>query len=164
MFMRKELDYLGHVISGEGIGADPSKIEAVKGWATPQGLKQLQSFLGLCNYYRRFVRNYSTIASPLSDITKKTIPFKWGESQDKVVKELKDKFRTSPILKSADMSQPFEIQTDGSQTGTGAELEQRDDDGVTRPVDYKSHKLYASENNYLTHDRELLAIGQALKL
>jgi RNase H-like domain found in reverse transcriptase len=69
------------------------------------------------------VRNYSTIASPLSDLTKKAIPFKWGESQDKV--ELKDKLMAAPILKSADMSQPLEIQTDGSQTGTGAVLQQR---------------------------------------
>jgi hypothetical protein len=69
-------------------GAPTSKIEAVKDWATPQDLKQLQSFLGLFNYYRRFVRKYSTIASPLSDLTKKAIPFKWCESQDKVFKEL----------------------------------------------------------------------------
>jgi hypothetical protein len=71
MFMRKELEYLGHAISGEGIRVDTSKIEAVKDWATPQDIKQLQSFLGLCNYYRRFVRNYSTMASPLTDLTKK---------------------------------------------------------------------------------------------
>jgi RNase H-like domain found in reverse transcriptase len=164
VFMRKELDYLGHVISGEGISVDPSKIEEVKDWATPQDLKYLQSFLGQCNYYRRFVRNYSTIASPLSDLTKKAIPFKWGESQDKVFKELKDKLMTAPILMSADMSQPFEIQTDGSQTDTGAVLQQRDDNGVTRPVAYMSHKLNAAEQNYPTHDRELLAIVQALKL
>jgi Reverse transcriptase (RNA-dependent DNA polymerase) len=84
MFMHKELDYLGHVISGEGISVDPSKIEAVKDWATPKDLKQLQSFLGQCNYYRGFVRNYPTLASPLNDLTKKAIPFCWGESQDKV--------------------------------------------------------------------------------
>jgi hypothetical protein len=164
MFMHKELDYLGHVISGEGISVDPSKIEAVKDWATPQDLKQLQSFLGLCNYYRRFVRNYPTLASPLNDLTKKAIPFSWGESQDKVFKELKDKLMTAPILKSADMSQPFEIQTDGSQTGPGAVLQQRGDNRVTRPVAYMSHKLNVTEQNNPTHDRELLAIVQALKL
>jgi hypothetical protein len=68
MFLRKELNYLGHVISGEGISVDRSKIEAVKDWATPKDLKKLRSFLGLCNYYRRFLRNHSTIASPLSDM------------------------------------------------------------------------------------------------
>jgi hypothetical protein len=81
-----------------------------------------------------------------------------------VFKELKDKLMTAPILKSADMSQPFEIQTDGSQTGTGVVLQQRDDNGVTRPVAYMSHKLNAAEQNYPTHDREVLAIVQALKL
>jgi RNase H-like domain found in reverse transcriptase len=113
MFMQEELDYLGHVIWRERISVDLSKIEAVKDWATPQDLKQLRSFLGLCNYFRRFVRNYSTIASPLSDFAKKAIPFKWGESQDKEFEELKDKLMTAPILTSADMSQPFKIQTDG---------------------------------------------------
>jgi hypothetical protein len=74
---------------GRGNQSGLSKIEAVKDWATPQDLKQLQRFLGLCNYYRIFGRNYSIIASPLSDLTKKAIPFKWAESQDKVFRELK---------------------------------------------------------------------------
>jgi hypothetical protein len=81
-----------------------------------------------------------------------------------VFKELKDKLMTAPILKGADKSQPFEIQTNGSQIGTGAVLQQRDDNGVTRPVAYMSHKPIAAEQTYPTPDRELLAIVQALKL
>jgi RNase H-like domain found in reverse transcriptase/Reverse transcriptase (RNA-dependent DNA polymerase) len=163
-FMRKEFEYLGHVISGEGISVEPSKIEAVKDWATPQDPRRLQSFLGLCNYYRRFVRTISTKASPLIDLTKKAIPFEWGESQDKAFKELKDRVMTAPILKSADVSQPFEIQTDGSRTCTGAVLQHRDNTGVARPVAYISLKLNAAEQNYPTHVREFLAIVQALTL
>jgi hypothetical protein len=87
MFLCKELDYLGHVISGEGISVDRSNIEAVKDRATPKDLKQLRIFLGMCNYYRRFERKYSTIASPLSDMSKQAIPFKWGVSQDKAFKQ-----------------------------------------------------------------------------
>jgi RNase H-like domain found in reverse transcriptase len=99
----------------------------------------------------------------LSGLIKKAVPFKGGESQDKVFNELKDKLMAAQILKSADISQPFEIQTDGSQTGTGAVLQQRDDNGVTRSVAYMWHKLNTAEQKYPTNDRELLAIVQALK-
>jgi hypothetical protein len=99
---------------GRGNHCGPSQAGTVKDWVTPQDLKQMQSYLGLCNSYRIFVRNYSTIASPLSSLTKKAIPFKWGESQDKAFTELRDRLMTAPILKSGDMSQPFAIQADGS--------------------------------------------------
>lgn len=118
LFMRNKLDYVGHVISGEGISVDRSKIDAVKDWETPKDLTQLQSCLGLCNYYRRFVRNYSMIAAPLSDVTKKYLLFVWGSSQETSFFLLKKQLISAPILVSADMKKNrFEVQIDGSQTG-----------------------------------------------
>ncbi len=80
--MSFELEYLGHIISGEGIRVDPRKINAVVDWEAPKNIKQAQSFLGLCNYYRKFVEGFAKIATPLSNLTRKKIPFQWKEEQE----------------------------------------------------------------------------------
>ena len=132
-FLRSTISYLGHNISSAGIGVEERKIWAVSSWERPKNLVNLQSFLGLCNYYRKFVRNFSTIATPLTNLTKSKIPFEWNHEQEKAFTQLKEALMNTPILRCADSSLPYEVQTDASETGIGAVLQQNDENG-TRPI------------------------------
>jgi RNase H-like domain found in reverse transcriptase len=146
-------------MSSAGIGVEERKIWAVSSWERPKNLVNLQSFLGLCNYHRKFVRNFSTIATPL---TKSKTPFEWNHEQETAFTQLEEALMNTPILRCADISLPYEVQTDASETGIGAVLQQKDENG-TRPVAYMSRKLNAAEENYTVYDRELLAVVGALQ-
>ena len=161
-FMRSNLTYLGHNISNQGISVEERKIHAINSWERPQNVVNVQSFLGLCNYYRRFVPHFARIAAPLTDLTKKTNPFSWGSSQEMSFNNLKAALLKAPVLRCADYSLPFEVQSDASGVGLGAVLQQTDDHG-TRPVAYYSRKLNSAEQNYAPHEQELLAIVSALR-
>ena len=161
-FLCHSLEYLGHIISEKGIQVNSKKIEAVQKWEAPRNVKQIQSFLGLCNYYRRFVKDFATIATPLSNLTRKDTPFQWGPSQRNAFDELKRRLTEAPVLRYADPSLPYEVTSDASQTGVGAVLTQTDETGC-RPVAYASRKLNKAEQGYSTHERELLAILYSLQ-
>jgi GNAT superfamily N-acetyltransferase len=159
---KPSLLYLGHHISASGIGVEEKKISAIRNWVRPRTLVNLQSFLGLCNYYRKFVMNFSQIAAPLTDLTKRDTPYTWGEKQESAFTQLKEALMSAPILRCADSSLPFQVQADASETGLGAILQQKDENGI-RPVAYMSRKLNAAEQNYPPHERELLAVVDALR-
>jgi transposase InsO family protein len=159
---QSSLLYLGHRISASGIGVEDRKIRAIRNWVRPRTLVNLQSFLGLCNYYRRFVMNFSQIAAPLTDLTKSNVPYEWGKRQESAFTQLKESLMSAPILRCADSSIPFQVQADASETGLGAILQQKDKNGI-RPVAYMSRKLNAAEQNYPPHERELLAVVDALR-
>jgi hypothetical protein len=161
-FLRSHLSYSGHNISSDGMGVEERKVHAIRCWERPKNLVNVQSFLGLCNYYRRFVRNFSTIAGLLTNLTRKDVAFEWTPAQEAAFTQLKEALMNTPILRNADSNLPFEVQTDASETGFGAVLQQKSEDG-TRPVAYMSRKLNAAEQNYTVHERELLAVVDSLR-
>ena len=161
-FFKKEVDYLGHVISEDGIKVNPKKISAVSDWEPPKNVKQIQSFLGFCNYYRKFVKDFSKIAHPLTELTKKAKAFTWTSKEQGAFDELKKAMTKTPVLRCADPKLPYEVTADASDTGVGGVLTQTDDSG-SRPVAYTSRKLSDSEQRYSTPEKELLAIIHALQ-
>ena len=162
-FFKSEVEYLGHIISKEGIKVNPDKISAVKDWEAPKNVKQVQSFLGFCNYYRKFVKDFSKIAYPLTELTKKGKPFNWTNEQQSSFDKLKQAMTTTPVLKCADPALPYEVTTDASDTGIGGVLSQMDN-SMSRPVAFTSRKLSETEQRYSTPEKELLSIIHALEI
>ncbi len=157
-FHKPKVEFLGHVISGNGIATDPNKIKSVEEWPTPKSVKDVQRFLGLCNYYRRFVENFAFIARPLHNLTKKNVKFIWSKDCEKAFQELKKRLITSPILMHPDTQKPFIVECDASNFAIGAILSQKDDEGKLHPVAYYSRSLNNAELNYSITEKELLAI------
>jgi hypothetical protein len=123
-FGQKEVDYLGHIVSGSGVSMDANKVKDVLAWPRPINVKQLRGFLGLTWYYRRFIKSYAQIASPLIELLKKDA-FKWNGEADTAFHKLKQAITTAPILKLPDFTEPFTLETDASGTGVGAVLGQK---------------------------------------
>ena len=162
-FAMKQVVYLGHVISAEGIYPDPSKTAAVADYPAPKDAKQLKKFLGLANYYRRFVRHYATIAEPLHSILRgKPKHFHWDEQCDKAFNTLRNHLVTPPILTLPNFSIPFVLYTDASDVAVGGVLSQQQD-GVERVIAYWSRQLKPAERKYSTIEREALAAVAAIK-
>jgi hypothetical protein len=137
---------------------DPKKVQSINEWPTPNSLKEVQSFLGTANYYRRFVEGYSKIAAPLTELTKKDQPFQWKEEQDEAFVKIKRHIVTAPVLRMFDPAEPITIETDASDYAIGACMSQPDDSGRLHPVMFYSRKMVPAERNYDIHDKELLAI------
>jgi RNase H-like domain found in reverse transcriptase/Integrase zinc binding domain/Reverse transcriptase (RNA-dependent DNA polymerase) len=156
-FFKSQVDFLGHVVSANGIAVEPVKIDAIQAWPTPTSLLNLMSFLGLANFYRRFVANFSVKASPLTDLLKKDRPFAWTPTQETAFNTLKEALTHAPVLRPADPSLPFTLTTDASSFAIGGVLSQDDGSGA-RPVCFGSRKLSNAEQNYPTHEQELLAV------
>ncbi|GBG77802.1 hypothetical protein CBR_g25733 [Chara braunii] len=154
--------YLGHVLDGDGIKPEDSKIAANRYWPTPRTLTELRSFLGLANYYRKFVRNFSTIAAPLRRLLKKETIWKWDKDCTSSMKKLKQALIEYPVLKVADPSLPFVVTTDASQYGIGVVL-QHDDGNRYRPVEFMSARMPSEKVATSTYERELYALRQALE-
>ncbi|KAL4023093.1 hypothetical protein IC575_016841 [Cucumis melo] len=158
-FWLKQVSFLGHVVSKAGVSVDPAKIEAVTGWTRPSTVSEVRSFLGLAGYYRRFVENFSRIATPLTQLTRKGAPFVWSKACEDSFQNLKQKLVTAPILTVPDGSGSFVIYSDASKKGLGCVLMQQ-----CKVVAYASRQLKSHEQNYPTHDLELAAVVFALKI
>ena len=162
-FLEERCEYLGFEVSAEGVHASPEKVQAIVEWPRPQCLKDVRSFIGLCNYYRRFIRKFSEIARPLTDLTKGKVTWQWEEAQQKAFEGLKRAMATAPVLHYPDFDQQFVITTDASLTALGAVIEQDFGNGL-QPIAYASRKLSPQECRYSPYERELLgmvwAIGQ----
>ena len=156
-FHRPEVEFLGHVISGSGIKTDPKKISALKDWPTPSTVKEVQSFVGFCNYYRRFVKNFASIAKPLHNLTKKDSKFVWTDECNSAFLTLKDILCSSQVLIQPDPNKPYKLETDASKFAIGCVLSQKVGNNY-RPIGYFSRTLNNSERNYSVTDKELLAI------
>jgi hypothetical protein len=126
-------------------------------------VKEVQSFLGFANFYRQFIKDYSKIAAPLTNLTKKDQAFEWNLEAEKAFQELKTSFSTEPILVIFDPKKPVTVETDASDKAIGACLSQPDDKAKLRPVAYLSRKMALAELNYEVHDKELLAIVEAFR-
>ncbi len=143
---------------------DPEKVKAVVEWPSPDSRKALQRFLGFANFYRRFIRNFSQLASPLTALTSPRTTFRWSDAAEAAFAKLKSRFVSAPILITPDPSRQFVVEVDASEVGVGAVISQRSptDDRV-HPCAFLSHRLSPAERNYDIGNRELLAVKLALE-
>jgi hypothetical protein len=162
-FNTTETEYLGYIISPKGLRMDEEKIHTIREWQEPRNVKGIQSFLGFANFYRRFIKDYSRITTPLTRLTRKDVQWEWGDKQQQAFDTLKEAMMTEPILQHFDPAKPVTIETDASDYAIGAVCSQPDNNGVLHPVAYYSRKLKDPERNYDIHDKELLAIVDALR-
>ncbi|KAI3670108.1 hypothetical protein L6452_41749 [Arctium lappa] len=158
-FWLKEVQFMGHVVTRDGVKVDPSKIEAMMNWEPPKSPSEIRSFLGLAGYYRRFIQDFSKIASSLTVLTRKNVKFEWTEAQEKAFRILQKKLCEAPILTLPEGSEDFVVYSDASKMGLGCVLMQRG-----KVIAYASRQLKIHEQNYPTHDLELAAVVFALKL
>jgi hypothetical protein len=121
-FEKTEIDYLGMIISENSLKMDPTKINGIKNWEAPKTVKQVRSFLGFCNFYRRFIGRFADISKPLTKVTKKKTTWNWSEECESAFRELKSKFLEQPILIMPDSKQPFTLETDTSKWASGGVL------------------------------------------
>lgn len=156
-FAVSSVDYLGHIISSNGVQADPNKVQAMVSWPIPKNISALRAFLGLTGFYRRFVKNYATIASPLTDLLKANA-FVWNDAAATSFQNLKEAMQTLPLLTLPDFTQPFEVTTDASTIAIRAVLSQN-----SHPIAFFSRKLNPRLAAASTYVRELYAITEAIK-
>jgi O-acetyl-ADP-ribose deacetylase (regulator of RNase III) len=161
-FMRREVNYLGHIISEDGIRPDPKKTACLTNFPVPRNPKEVKSFLGLAGYYRKFVKDFSQISKPLTSLLKKEARFEWSDMCQNSFEQLKEILTTEPLLQHPDFTQPFLITTDASNSAIGAVLSQGRV-GSDLPISYISRTLNQAEVNYNTTEKELLAIVWAVK-
>ncbi|GBG71129.1 hypothetical protein CBR_g8430 [Chara braunii] len=154
--------YLGHVISGDGLAPEAAKIVVIQEWPQPQTVRDVRSFMGLASYYRKFVRKFSAVAAPLTNLTKKDTPFLWSLHWQLAFTRLKKALTRAPVLKLPDPTLPFILTTDASQYGIGAVLQQNDGNGL-RPVEFMSKKIKTQKLQDSTYEKELYALVCALK-
>lgn len=162
LFEVKRLPFLGYILSDKGISMDPQKCESIRNFPEPTNLKELRSFLGLANFYRSFIGNYSKKTKPLTDLTKKG-KFLWNSQAAKALQDVKGCLVKNTMLTYPDQNAKFFMDTDASDHTIGAVLSQRDQDQSLKPVAFYSRKLSDAELNYSTYDKELLAIVDSLK-
>jgi hypothetical protein len=158
-FWLKQVAFLGHLISKGGISMDPRKVQDVLSWKAPTSVSDIQSFLELARYYRRFIEGFSKISKPVTELLEKDKQFEWTPACEASFQELKKRLTTAPGLVMPYMEKPFSIYYDVSDQGLGYVLMQ---DG--RVVAYASRQLRKHEVIYLTHDLELAAVVHALKI
>ncbi|GFT92138.1 retrovirus-related Pol polyprotein from transposon 17.6 [Trichonephila clavipes] len=161
-FVCSRVKYLGLWITPKGIEVDQDKTAAMQNIPSPRNLKQLQSFLQTCSWYRKFIPNFSDIARPLSNLSKKSTAWKWSEIEQQAFQTLKQCLITPPILRQVDPKKPFIIRTDASSYALGAVLLQGESPTDEQPVEYASRLLSSAEKNYSTTEREALAVDWAL--
>ena len=161
-WMKDEVEFLGHRIGRNGLSVDPAKIDAIRQWPQPADASQLRSFLGLAGYYRRFIEQYSHVATPLTELTKDDAAWRWEAPQQRAFDELKQRLGAAPTLLLADPSKPYVLHTDASGYALGAVLMQDQGQGL-QPVSYLSSKMKDAETRYAPHEQELLALVYACK-
>uniref|UniRef100_A0A3B3R7C8 Reverse transcriptase/retrotransposon-derived protein RNase H-like domain-containing protein n=1 Tax=Paramormyrops kingsleyae TaxID=1676925 RepID=A0A3B3R7C8_9TELE len=162
-FLREELLFLGYKISQEGLSPNPEKVRAIAEFPTPGSALQVRQFLGLAGYYRKFISQFSSIAEPLIALTRDGIEFKWDESCQRALEELKVRLTSSPILLFPDFAKPFFLHTDACNAGLGAALMQHDSSGREIAVAFASRTLHKAERKYSTSEKECLAVVWALE-
>ncbi|RVX03852.1 Transposon Tf2-2 polyprotein [Vitis vinifera] len=157
-FAQEEITFLGHKISAGLIRMDKGKVQAIMEWTVPSKVTELRSFLGLANYYRRFIKGYSKTVSPLTDLLKKDNQWDWSRQCQMAFESLKEAMSTEPVLRLPDLDLPFEVQTDASDRALGGVLVQEG-----HPVAFESRKLNNAEQRYSTHEKEMTAVVHCLR-
>lgn len=158
-FFKSELEFLGHIICRDGVKVDPKKTDTVRRWPQPTTIKELRGFLGLANYFRRFIQGYSSIVAPLTNLTRKDANIsEWNAACDVAFQTVKTALVQAPVLAHPDFSKTFDVICDASNVGVGAVLIQE-----KRPIAFLSRKFTPAEYNYSTTEQELLGVVEALK-
>ena len=152
-FYRDRIQYLGHIISEEGISVDPEKIEAIMSWPTPRNVTDVRYFMGLEGYYRRFIEGFSKVAHAITSLQNKGMKFEWTSRCEEIFQQLKNLLTSAPVLKVANPEKDFVVCTDACGQGLGGVLMQDN-----HMICFESRKLKEHEKNYATHDLELADI------
>jgi hypothetical protein len=166
-FFKTSIKFLGHIVSPQGVSPDPAKVASILNWPTPQNVSDVRSFLGLANYFRKFIENYAEITTPLTNLVKggvskrkgKITSVTWDDACTQAFEKLKSALANAPCLALPNFTKPFQVITDASDFAIGAILVQEG-----RPIAFESKKLNPAERNYHTTDRELLAVVHALTI
>eukprot|EP00884_Botryococcus_braunii_P000310 jgi/Botrbrau1/1027/Bobra.0076s0001.1 len=160
-FAAKQVEYLGHLLTPDGIKVDPRKVAAIQDWPTPCNVSQLRGFLGLTQYYDTFIDHFADVAYPMTELLKKDVPWTWEGPQREAFIALKDLVSSPPCLLMPDLDKPFVVHVDASGFAVGAVLQQDQGQGL-QPVAFESRKLQPPERKLAPYDRELLALVHAL--
>jgi len=159
----RKIGFLGVVIGLSGIEMEKEKVDRVLSWPEPRNVKDVRKFLGLANYYRKFIKNFAQIARPMNVLTRKDVKWQWEEEQQKVFDELKRVFTTKPVLAAPDLDKEFRVEADASNYATGRVLSMKGSDELWRPVAFISKSLSDTKRNYEIHDKEMLAVVRCLE-
>ena len=162
-FAKKSVRFLGHIVSAQGIQPDPANTDKVRNFPIPKTVKQVQQFLGLVGYYRKFIQNFARIAAPLNHLIKKENEFRWTDEQQQAFESLRERLLHPPILRYPILDQPFLLMTDASGFALGAILGQKHGDEKDHVIAYASRSQKKHERNYSTTEKEALAIVFAVK-
>jgi len=159
----REVEFLGVVISPKGVEIQKEKVEGVLNWPAPRNIKEVQKFLGLANYYRRFIKSFARIAAPLYMLVRKEQKWKWEKKQEEAFEELKAVFTTEPILAIPDIDRKMRVEANALDYVIGGVLSMKCEDGKWRLVVFISKLLNTTKQNYKIHDKEMLAVIRCLE-
>ena len=159
----RKVKFLGHEITAHGRRTNEDKVKAVRDWPVPRNRRELLKFLGLANYLRKFVKNFSEICLPLHRLLRKGVSFFWSTKTQTAFDSIKEAITTAPVLQHVQPKEPFWIETDASDYAIGCVLMQKDKNGDLRPCAFYSRSLRDAERNYCTYEKELLAIKVAFE-
>lgn len=162
-FLMTSIKYLGHIVGGGCIKADPDRVKAIIEYPIPKTVRQIRSFLGMAGWYQRYIANFSAIAAPITDLMKANQKFLWTPEAQSAFETLKNSLTSAPLLTHPDFTRPFIIQCDASITGVGSVLFQLDEEGHERPIAFMSKKLNAAQRNYTITELECLAAVLSIK-
>jgi len=159
----QEVGFLGVVIGPDGIKMEKEKVRGILEWPTPKCIKDVQKFLGLANYYRRSVKDFTEIARPMHRLVQKQEKWNWGAEQEEAFRRLKEIFMLEPVLAAPDLDKEMRVEADASDYATGGVLSMKCGDERWRPVAYISKSLSDTEKNYEIHNKEMLAVIRCLE-
>ena len=163
-FDRESVEYLGYILSSAGLTMAADKVQTIQDWPEPRKVKDVQSFLGFANFYRRFIYNFSDITVPLTRLTRKHVPFVFGDAEREAFNYLKTSFASAPILTHWIPDRPIIVETDASDYALAAILSIELENGEIHPVAFHSRSFNSTELNYDVHDKELFAIFEAFRI
>jgi len=160
----RKIGFLGVVIGPKGIEMEKEKVDGVLSWPEPKNVKDVRKFLGLANYYRRFIKDFTQVARSINMLMRKDVKWQWGVEQQKAFDKLKRVFTMKPVLVAPDLDKEFRVEADVSNYTTGGVLSIKCSDKMWRPVTFISKSLNDTERNYDIHDKEILAVVRCLEV
>jgi hypothetical protein len=162
-FFVAEIEFLGLIANENGISMDQHKVEAIQEWPVPRNVKDIQTFLGFANFYRRFIKDFAKISQPITNLLRKETPWNWDSACQDAFDTLKRYFTSAPVLSHHDPDKPSQLETDASGYAYGAVLSQKGNDGRYHPNAFMSKSMTPAERKYDIYDKEMLAIIKALQ-